>query len=461
MGLRDFFKGKRNTDTSKQGLSNNDLMGLARKMGGGHNGYWAGFKLRKPQIAEAIEEVCGRDMNTVTDGDAFQIVATFTRWSANAEIPIEKLKDYFIKQMKSFLDSGGTYEMIFDKFKAEKPKEAKKFNISEDFTISNYMYEWLLEMKRKEESDALVEQMARGMNVKDIDAFKASLKKTEEELNLAPDISKLDREENRLFALAKEGVQMFREFDPLTFDNGPAPSLSKEGMVEAIILCSTMVIDLHSHFKNELDMDIQSDRYFLLLADSIMGETPDNEIGFINSRIAFYKKECRAWSSMSPLDAILPDNAISHIYNALYVNPLSEHPEIIPQGLSTHYLIMFRSHFEKVQKAMSQGRKRITGNTTDTEEELREKALKTLNCVVNPAMRAKMNKDIAWLLSDQILSMVKSGEIDEQLIGVMPSDIKAQIRIFANQCQTSTLSDNEIADILDDAQNEFLKSFKQ
>lgn len=460
MGLLDFLKGKKSTDTPKQGPSNNDLMGLARRMGAGsHNGYWAGFKLRKPQVAEAIEKVCGRDMDTVSDGDAFQIVATFTRWSANAKIPIEKLKDYFHQQMKSFLDSGGTYEMIFEKFKSEKPKEAKSFNISEDFTISNFMYEWLLEMQRKEESDSLIEQMARRLNVTDIDAFKASLKKTEDELNLAPDISKLDREENKLFALAKEGAQMFRNFDPLTLDNDPAPSLTKEGMAEALILCSTMVIDLHSHFKNELDMDVQTDRYFLLLADSIMGDTPDDEIGFINSRIAFYKKECREWSNMSPLDAILPDNPISHIYNALYVNPLSDHPEIIPQGLPTHNLIMFKSHFEKVQKAMSQGRKRIKGNTSSAEDELREVAIKTLNCVVTPAMRAKMNRDVAWLFSDQIISMVKNGEIDEQLIGVMPSNIKAQIRDLANRCTQSSLSEGEVADILEDAQNEFLKPF--
>ena len=114
---------------------------------------------------------------------------------------------------------------------------------------------------------------------------------------------------------------------------------------------------------------------------------------------------------------------------------------------------------EKVQKAMSQGRKRIKGNTSSAEDELREVAIKTLNCVVTPAMRAKMNRDVAWLFSDQIISMVKTGEIDEQLIGVMPSNIKAQIRDLANRCTQSSLSEGEVADILEDAQNEFLKPF--
>lgn len=460
MGILDFFKGKNSKATPKQGVSYNDLMGLARNIGAAsNNGYWEGFKHRKPQVAEAIEKVCGRDMNTVSDGDAFQIVATFTRWSANANRPIDQLKESFVADIKSLLDEGATYEMILDKFKEEKPKEAKSFNISEDFTISNYMYEWVLEMQKNAEADLFLEQMARNMNVTDIEAFKASMKKTEEELELAPDISKLDREENKLFSLAKEGAEMFREFEPLALDNEPAPSLTKEGMVEALILCSTMVIELHSNFKNEIDLDVQTDRYFLLLADSIMGDTPDDEIGFINSRIAFYKKECRNWSNMGPLDVFLPDNAISHIFNALYVSPLSDCPEIIPNNLSTQYLIPFKYHFEKVQKLMFLGRKRIQGNTTKAEDELREEALKTFSYIATSAPRDKMNKDVARLLSGTIIDMAKSGKIDEQLLEVMPSNLKAQIRVLVNLCSQSTMSSDEIADVLDDAENEFLKAF--
>ena len=200
MGILDFFKGKKSKDTSQKGLSNNDLMSIARKMGAGHNGYWEGFKIRKPQIAEAIEKVCGRDMESLSDGDAFQIVATFSRWSANANLPIEKLKEDFMRQIKSLLDSGATFEMLFDKFKESKRTEAKSFNISEDFTISNYMYEWALELQQKSKNDVLIEQLARKMNIPDIEALKASIKEAEKKSKIAPDISKLDREENRLFA---------------------------------------------------------------------------------------------------------------------------------------------------------------------------------------------------------------------------------------------------------------------
>ena len=73
----------------------------------------------------------------------------------------------------------------------------------------------------------------------------------EEEQNLAPDISQLDREENKLFALANEGVSYLDEINPLTEDD-KSYRLNENGRFEARILCSTMVIDLHSHFKNEI-----------------------------------------------------------------------------------------------------------------------------------------------------------------------------------------------------------------
>lgn len=457
MGLFDLFKRKKT-----MGLSNKELMGLAREMGAsGHNGYWEGFKIRTPELAEAIEQVCGRNMSSISDGDAFQIVATFSRWSENTKTPIDKLRVNFEKQIQSFLNAGATYDMFLEKCRGEKSKEAKTFNISEDFTIANFMYEWTLSMKEKDECNSLTEHIARKMSVPDIDSFKADLEKSAGELNLAPDISKLDREENRLFALAQDGAKMFEEFNPHPFDDETASQLTNEGKIEALILCSTMVMELHSNFKNELDMDVQTDRYFLLLADTIMGETPDDEIGFINSRIAFYNKERRDWSKMGPLDAFKPDNAISHIYNALFVSPFSEHPEITPQGLPVHDLVMFRSHFEKVQKAMSQGCKRIKGQTSGAEDELREEALKTLNCVFPPAMRADMTKDMAWLFSGHVLDMVKTKEIDEQVVGVMPSHIKAQVRVLVELCKQSSMSDDEISDILDDAQNEFVKAFRQ
>lgn len=461
MGLLDFFRGKKNKAGQKQTLTDSDTMGIIRKLGGdSQNGYWKGFKIRKPDQAAAIEKICGRNMENISDADAFQIVNTFTRWSGNTNLPIEWLKDDFIRQMQSLLNDGLTYSMLLERFKEEKPKEAKTFNISEDYTISNYMYEWVLEMKSKSEEEALTRHIAEKLNITDIDSFEESIKQTEEELNLAPDISKLDREENKLFALAKEGADMFREFDPLNLDDTPAPVLTDEGYAEALILCSTMVINLHSNFQNRLDMDEQVDRYFLLLFDTIMCDIPGDSIGFINSRISFYKNERTNWANMNGLEAIMPDNAISHIYNALYVSPLSENPEITPRDLPLHNLIMFRTYFEKVQKLMLKGSERIKGNVSGLECKLREETLKTLDCVITPAMRAKMDYNIATIITSQMLEMVKSGEIDERIEAAMSAKMVVQMRNLTALFKQSSLSEGNINDILEDAKNEFLKPFK-
>lgn len=190
--------------------------------------------------------------------------------------------------MKSLIAEGATFDMLISRMKNEKSKEARQFNISEDFTICSFMYEWLIEMKNEQEKDEMTERFAKNMNIpkERMDSFKEEIRKIEEEQNLAPDISKLDREENKLFALANDGVNYLMEISPLVEDEKKF-RLNENGKFEARILCSTMVIDLHSHFKNEIDLDVQTDRYFLLLADSITGDYPDDEISFINSRIAF------------------------------------------------------------------------------------------------------------------------------------------------------------------------------
>ena len=189
MGILDFFRGKIKRIAPTTKLTNSDMMGIARNVGGdSHNGYWKGFKIRKPDLAASIEKMCGRNMEALSDGESFQVVTTFTRWSSNANLPIGKLKENFNQQMQSLLEDGATYSMLLKRFKEEKSKEAKKFNISEDYTISNYMYEWLLEMKSKSDADALNRHIAKQLNVTDYDSFEESIKQTEEELNLAPDI---------------------------------------------------------------------------------------------------------------------------------------------------------------------------------------------------------------------------------------------------------------------------------
>ena len=452
------------TKTVQTPLSHSDMMGIARSIGKNeHGNYWQSFKLRKPQEAKAIEQLCGRNMDSLSNADAFQIVSTFLRWSDNTGKPISSLKDDFIEEMNSLISDGATFEMLLPRFKAEKAKEAIHFNIAEDFTICNYMYEWLVEMKNKQKADSITERIVQSLNIpqEEMDSFIKEIENKKEELNLAPDISKLDREENKLFNLANEGVQMFDDFYTLNGLEQIPHKLNEKGKIEARILCSTMVMDLHSNFKNEIDLDNQTDRYFLLLADSSFSG-PDDVIGFINSRIAFYKKEREEWASINALEVFKPHNVVARIYNLLYIDPLSEHPEEIESSdITANDLVMFKHHFEKVQKAMILGRNRIVGNVSNDAEVLRSIALDTFNGMTTREMRNNMNKDIAWLLTDQVITMVKQGQIDDGLSKVFPESIKSQIMKLISNYKQTTLSEEDANDILEDAQNEFLKGFVQ
>ena len=113
-------------------------------------GYWEGFKRRKPEQAKQIEIISGRDMSNLDDVSVFQIVTSLIRWSENAGIPIGELKNYFLKETNALLSQpGANYEMIFSKLKEEKPLEAQKFGIKPDFTICNFMLEFLEEDRQK------------------------------------------------------------------------------------------------------------------------------------------------------------------------------------------------------------------------------------------------------------------------------------------------------------------------
>lgn len=132
---------------------------------------------------------------------------------------------------------------------------------------------------------------------------------TLEKLNLAPDLSKNDNIENKLLNLAKEGVDYigknFRELD-------------EKGYYEALLLCTTFVIDLGTNHQNEIDLDKMEDRYFLLLFDTMIHCQLKDEIDFINKRIGFYTEE------MEKLQRNKNNSAF--IYSVLYYNPLCNNP---------------------------------------------------------------------------------------------------------------------------------------
>ena len=436
------------------------MMDIAKKIGqNGHGNYWQGFKVRKPQDAKAIEALCGRDMDALTDADAFQIVSSFSRWSKNSGTPIANLKSDFIDQMKSLIADGATFDMLISRMKTEKSKEAKQFNISEDFTICSFMYEWLVEMKNEQEKDLMTERFAKNLNIPQdrIDSFKEEIRRIENEQNLAPDISQLDREENKLFALANEGVSHLSEISTLA-DDDKTYRLNENGKFEARILCSTLVIDLHSHFKNEIDLDVQADRYFLLLADSITGDYPDDEIGFINSRIAFYNDSIKRLKEDPYSKAT--NSILAKIFNLLYLNPLSSSDNEIEKGtISSDAMLALKIEMEDVVKEMEIGRLLITSEHAHS---VKLQFLSVLKSMIPESKKELLNQDAAWLFADQSIEMIKSGDIDDRIASILPHNVVLQIKRLSSIYKgNDELSPEQIENILNNAKDEYIKTFNK
>ena len=426
-------------------------------------GYWDGFKIRKPKEAKEIELISGRDMSRLDNASAYQIVTTLLRWSQNANVPIGELKVYFIKEVDKLMAQGGSYEMFISKLKEEKYKEARQFGISPDFTACNFMIEFIEEDRQKKTAHEFSRRMAEklNMNETEIEEFAESIEKQADELNLAPDISKLDREENRLFALAEEGAKML---DNLTLGISNNASLSKSGFAEARILCSTIVMDLHSNFQNEIDMDVQADRYFLLLHDATLCDTENvsDTIGFINDRIAFYKEQTSLAKSQNVLQQLQPNSALAKIFYTIYLHPECDTPENGTSGeVSTNDIVMFRGQFEKVIRHLITNRDCICGSQTETAgSKLQSEIENTLMLLFPESKRSQINQDMVYVLTGVVLDQIKEGNLQSSTLSAMPSQLQVKFSELASKVRKYSANHDDIEMIIEEAQTNIANKFK-
>ncbi|MBR5631503.1 MAG: hypothetical protein IKW82_07655 [Bacteroidales bacterium] len=307
--------------------------------------YWQDFKRRKPEQASAIETLIGRDMSKATDIDAFQIVTTILRWSENAGCPIGELKKRFLKDMGPILE-GMEYQQIVEQMKKSRSEEAAHFNVSLDNTISAFMLQWIQEEQQKRNESSALNKILDNLDLNEEEKSRmfSSIQENVDSMGIAPDISGLDREENRLIELAEEGVD---------FISNNYKRLDKYGRKEALIYCTTCLIDLPTDYENELDMDKKEDRYFLLLHDKVICEKIDDTPGFINSRIEFYNEQKRKLAE-SPMYTPM------FIYNAFYMNQLCEHPEILKEfNESPVELIMMNAVLDDLDKFFASRKRKI------------------------------------------------------------------------------------------------------
>ena len=142
---------------------------------------------------------------------------------------------------------------------------------------------------------------------------KEGVEKTLNELNLAPDLSKNNELENKLFAIAQQGVK---------YIESSFKKLPKDGYAEALIYCSSILVNLGTNHKNKIDLDIFEDRYFLLLHDEVLYHSNvDDIISYINKRVEFYTdQEMKLRSNPHYYTPMF-------IYNAFYMNPGCDAPD--------------------------------------------------------------------------------------------------------------------------------------
>ena len=102
-----------------------------------------------------------------------------------------------------------------------------------------------------------------------------------------------------LFDKAMQGVE---------YISNKYKKLSKEGEIEALIFCSTFLVELRSDYSNTLDKSLLSDRYFLELHDHILCNADvDDIVALVNNRVELYHHLKQDESQLYKMKVILFD----------------------------------------------------------------------------------------------------------------------------------------------------------
>jgi hypothetical protein len=125
--------------------------------------YWAEFKANSPDVAMDIEALLGRDMYSLSDTDARQIVTTLQRASINLGLPIKKLRDYVNDVLFSHCSCSEDLDPIIAKIESnEIDIEAATFQIKRENTFCYLILQWAVERKVEFMSEKISKQPGNG-----------------------------------------------------------------------------------------------------------------------------------------------------------------------------------------------------------------------------------------------------------------------------------------------------------
>ena len=246
-----------------------------------------------------------------TPSQISHIYDSLERLAFKYECPIGQLKEAVVNDLDNTLASHSEplYELARQKRRVEVPAEAEKFGIDECETGQFLVATWL-----EERADWLAKSEQTLENFRSQlkeEGMLESVEKTMEELRLAPDLSKNDNLENKLFKLAH------RLADYIGYYFEPFPDY---GFYEALMYCGILLLNFRSDYENELDLDKVQDAFFLLLWDEIMPRTNleiEDVPKYFNQRVVAWGKDEKRMAE----DASYKPLAL---YNAFYIAPLQD-----------------------------------------------------------------------------------------------------------------------------------------
>ena len=281
------------------------------------------FRLREDGDEKYDEEVsAGQDF--ANEGYMLELVDSVERLIVYFRCPVSRLKQAAVERSKVFCaKSGESMPDLIKSLEAMVRKESVRFGIQECNTATYLLKRWLVEdIGVKESLDNLINELSNKYNI--------DFEKLETECNIAPASADENSIERRLFSLAKKCADYigYRFYD-----------FPDNGFYEALLYCTTLIIDIGSEHSNEVDIDLLEDRYFVLLADEILSVTGSsvNTIELINSRIKLYQN--------------CPDKMV---YGLFFLSPFWDTPDVRKwKSVSDSELKKLRQAVRHVRKMIS------------------------------------------------------------------------------------------------------------
>ena len=281
------------------------------------------FRFREDGDEKYDDEVSASH-DLVNEEYMLELVDSVERLTVYFRCPVSRLQQTAVERAKVFCaKSGESMPDLIKSLEAMVRKESVRFGIQECNTATYLLKNWLTEdIDAKEGIDNLINELSNKYSI--------DFEKLETECNIAPASADENSIERRLFSLAKKCADYigYRFYD-----------FPYKGFYEALLYCTTLIIDIGSEHSNEVDTDLLEDRYFVLLADEILSApgSSANTIEFINSRIKLYR-DC-------------PDKMV---YGLFFLSPFWDAPDVRKwKSVSASDLKKLRQAVRHVRKMIS------------------------------------------------------------------------------------------------------------